>query len=387
MTFRAKTVILLLKDVRRDIMKRVISFILIFLLTAGLYSCGGAVGEAGKETTAANAEREFERRKFGVVWEDYIFIRRADSVIMKYNIKSGETTFLCPDPFCTHTDKGCQFFSVSFVYIGNTVYYTKQDEISGKGTMYSFDADTAETKTVYSQNGVLNCVYAYEQRILLYAAESYERTSGRYYFWYDTANGKTEELRDSVINQNYIIHSIENDRIIWHPVRSDEYYSTDLSGGDFKEYTFGNYYGNRYRGALDTDGDGVQHYNMYVTLKGESEERLLIADLGLPLFAEDKIIYTKTVPKEERKIAFVDEFGNEFTDDYGGDVYIMDPDGKNSRLLFHTDESIAEMIPEGNVLISGDYFAITSEYYIETQGMINRYIIANIKTGEFAVTQ
>ncbi len=183
--------------------------------------------------------------------------------------------------------------------------------------------------------------------------------------------------------------------MVWCQVVNDdgtdgthEYYDTNLKGLDYRKHDFGNYYGNHYRMVLETDEEGNQHYNMYVTLAGETEEKLILTDMDMPLFTENKIVYTKTVPKEERRVAYVEEdTGRKVYDRSNGDVYVMDPDGSNAHLLFHTDECIMEMQDSNSDmwLVSGDWFAITAETYKQYRGILGKLIIANVNTGEFVV--
>ena len=339
--------------------------------------------------TSYTAEQPYDQRcNYMTVIKDYIFRRDEDGNIIRYNVHTGETTFVCTDPLCDKNGRGCPG-AESFAFIGNTLYYINPNE-NGGSDLWALYEDRAVPRLLYTFDGDMSIIYSYENTLLLRSVELITRgTTERYYYRYIVNANILEQLDGRNISNGFLIKKIMNGRIIWvnaleegHP-----YYDTDLDGKDVKKHEFGHYYGNVYREALEVGEDGVEHCNLYVTLAGETEEKLLIADLGLPLFAEDKIVYTKIVPKEERRVAYVEESGRKETDPYGGDVYIMDPDGGNDHLLFHTDERIMEMGDNLNdrVYVSGDIIGILAEHYVPGRGILGKLITANIKTGEFAV--
>ncbi len=339
--------------------------------------------------TSYTEEQPYDQRcDYMTVIKDYIFRRDENGKIIRYNVHTGETTFVCTDPLCDKNGRGCPG-AESFAFIGNTLYYINPNE-NGGSDLWALYEDRAAPRLLYTFDGDMSIIYSYENTLLLRSVELITRgTTERYYYRYIVNANILEQLDGRNISNGFLIKKIMNGRIIWvnaleegHP-----YYDTDLDGKDVKKHEFGHYYGNVYREALEVGEDGVEHCNLYVTLAGETEEKLLIADLGLPLFAEDKIVYTKIVPKEERRVAYVEESGRKETDPYGGDVYIMDPDGGNDHLLFHTDERIMEMGDNLNdrVYVSGDIIGILAEHYVPGRGILGKLITANIKTGEFAV--
>lgn len=134
----------------------------------------------------------------------------------------------------------------------------------------------------------------------------------------------------------------------------------------------------------------AQNYIGYIfgTKTLQSDERKLIEDdISMYIYYENKIVYFKLVPPDEQKVVHVWEDGQIDKDFYGGNVYIMNPDGTDKHLLFHTDEFIIGMTSNRrHPLISGDYFGILAGYYTDDGFFTDRVIIANIKTGEFVVT-
>ena len=306
----------------------------------------------------------------GQIWGDYIFRYTEQDGLKKYDIRTGERSDAVPDTIKNNN---------SWAAIGNVIYYVTQDYDSNKSTLNAYDAATGAAETVYETRGVLNAYDAYYKRILLRHKPNAMANNDFTYFWFDTKTGKTEELDGRYIESGYMFYEFIDDRIVWRNMdesyTGDElsrYYSTDLKGTDLRKYNYDYYYGNHYRFALEADENGTNHYNMYVTLAGETEEKLIIADLDMPLFAKNKIIYTKTVPMEERRVAYISESdGSKRLDQCNGDVYVMDPDGSNDHLLFHTDECISAMNDTINCrrwYVGEEYAAILSAYELPQRG-------------------
>ena len=367
-------------------MKRIICVILALIYIFTLFACGGGTEKA------ANGENDDTSSKsinYGIIPGDYIFDKPYGTIV-KYNVHTGEMTTLCPDPFCTHDDGRCQFYRIgsnSFTSIGNTVYYITTDEATGKTAVFSFDADTAETKTVYSSDGIFSRIYSYEYKLFIYRLEGSYRGAKGSYVWYDTKTGKTEELCKDQIPQNYVFEDIIDDRIIWRPFAEYEYYSTNLKGEDFKEYDFGYRYGNHYEYVEETGEDGSIHTNLYVTLKNETERKLLIDNPQYVQFCENKIIYTKTIPYKEWKVFYYGDGKYTERDPSCGNVYIMDPDGTDDHLLFHTDECIADILQEHDKQTTrcGDYYGIHIWSFKDDTDYINMLIV-NLNTGEYVIS-
>ena len=374
-----------------DVLKKILIIIIASALVIGVCSCGsGGTDTEATENDEAMDPVGFLPYKYGIVPGDYIFSVDSGS-LLKYNVYDGKTSHLCPDPFCNHENENCQFtglLSRSFASIGNTVYYIRQDKITGKGTLFSFDADTAETKTVYACQGKLTNVYSYEYRLLLRVTESSDSSANSYYFWYDTKTDKTDELDARCIPGNSYIEEIRNDRIIWSTLNSDEYYSTDLNGGDYKEHDYGYAYGNYYTLEPENAEDGRTVYSLYAAINNKNEKKLILKDVGPCIFYENKIVYFKSLPYNERKTVHIDENGRSIKSPYGGDVYVVNPDGTDNHLLLHTEEYLIGMTSDSlHPQICGDYFGIIAGHFEEGDNLLeDKLIIANINTGEFVVT-
>lgn len=376
-------------------MKKVLLIILAVVFLFSAYSCKGEGNETADTMPDTTRSGDYKPFKYGIKAADYIFELSPRGIIMKYNVHNGESSYLCPDPFCKHTTKDCQFIgmtSYTFTSVGNTVYYVKQDDTTGKSALYSFNVDTSETKTVLSRDGMMTSVYAYENRLLILWLEKYDLEAQRFYFWYDTDTGETEQLGGTVNTysptERYMLYFIRDDRIIWRVGKMDKwyYYSTDLRGEDLKEHDFGYRYGNYYTTEKETGDDGKDIYSLYVTYDN-GEKKLLKKNVGPVLFYENRIVYGEVIPYEEQRVVHVDRDGNEERDDWGGNVYVMNPDGSDDHLLFHTDEYIIGMTSDmAHPHVCGDYFGIETGKFKGDEMTEDNIIITNINTGEFVVT-
>jgi hypothetical protein len=283
-------------------------------------------------------------------------------------------------------------YGEKFTVVGNTVYYIHIDDETGDAAIFSFDVDTTETKNLYSPGNPLVNIYSYKHRLLIQQYDSRSWGAKKSYIWYDTETGKTSELYEDSFLKNYVIYSIINDRIIWFRYTADgkpEYYCTDMKGGDLRKYDFGYRYGNYYESEEEFYEDGTSYYNVHVTLKGETERKLLIQNTMFLAYCENKIIYTKKHPRAEWKL--IRYFSKEYStyDSTCGDVYIMDPDGSNDHLLVHIDEGIRDLTPGYPLhrMMNGDYIGIELYKFDEEGADIDGCImIVDINTGEYVIT-
>ena len=378
-------------------MKKLLLIMCAVIFIFNIYSCDKTGNDLTDtiETSKEITSSEFIPYKYGIVAGDYIFDYSSRGYPMKYNVHTGKASYICPDPFCNHMTKNCQFYRVgsySFTSVGNVVYYVKQDETTGKSTLNSFDVDTSETKTVFSRDGLMTSVYAYENRLLILWIEKFGLEAKRFYFWYDTVTGDTEQLNGTVNTyqptERYMLSFVRDDRIIWKVgnMKNWNYYSTDLMGEDLKEYDAGYIYGNYYKMEKETDENGNDMYSLYVTYEN-GEKKILKKNVGSCLFYENKIVYGEIIPEEEQRIVYADKDGYVVRDDWGGNVYVMNPDGSDDHLLFHTDEFITGMTADdAHPHVCGDYIGIQTGKFKGDQMMEDDIIIVNLNTGEFVVT-
>ena len=128
-----------------------------------------------------------------------------------------------------------------------------------------------------------------------------------------------------------------------------------------------------------------ESYSLYVTFNGEKERTLISDDIVPFVFYENKIVYFKSLPYEQCKTMYTYEDGHKVLDYYGGDVYVMNPDGTDDHLLFHTDEFITGMTTsKTHPHVTGDYFGIMITS-INKDNFKENLLIANINTGDYVV--
>ena len=91
---------------------------------------------------------------------DYIFNTTASRYrsqndgarLLKYNVHSGEWSYVCNDPFCTHDSDKCFFYggpAASFTYIGNNIYFVKMNETKGKYGIYAYNVSENTGSYIY----------------------------------------------------------------------------------------------------------------------------------------------------------------------------------------------------------------------------------------------
>jgi hypothetical protein len=176
--------------------------------------------------------------------------------------------------------------------------------------------------------------------------------------------------------------------MIWNLFTTQEYYSTDLNGEDLKEYDFGYRYGNYYEVEEVITDDGRMYYNYYVTPNGETERKLLVENVYYIHYCENKIIYTKSLPFNEWRVFRYCNGAYSQYDQSCGNVYVINPDGTDDHLLFHTDECIADILdPDHNhSMMCGDYYGINLWTFKDDTQKNDSYLIVNLNTGEYVIS-
>ncbi len=329
--------------------------------------------------TTTSSEPEYGEMETGNIGGDYIYAS-TNSKLIKYHIPSGTATWVCQDPFCEHS-LNCQFKVPEFRYaaIGNILYYVT--EIDGQYSLRSYDGDSMEIKELRTSNGVLSRLFSYNY--YLYYSEL-EVTDGNIigaviYRW-DTQSGKTD-----VIDCDYpyaTIDKIEAGRIIWE--HGDEYFSTDLSGEDERDYSpilqreWGNYV---YSWQL-APGGGMAC--LYRTNRSTGEKILIAQNVERCYFYADKILYHKKLD-EPRYIKT--EAGATIKDEFGGNVYIVNSDGTDNHLLCHVEDFYYGNMPS---IACGDWVGIISmNYYPDEDSWggaalgLTDMLLVNVVTDEY----
>ena len=321
----------------------------------------------------------------GTVPGDYIF-HSVDGVLLKYHIPSGTVSTVCQDPFCTHDpyNSECQF-PVDWprmAAIGNTIYYIV--EIDGQVHLRSYNGDNMKVEEIRTSNGMIGNPFAYDYYLYFWeklptgVEEEFDYTHYRL----DTQNGALE-----VIDCGHAfarIYDIEADRIVWR--WGNEYFSTDLDGNDEDVYVmnFSRPYGNYTYKWECTEGLPPYYTTKILRIDHTTGEEIVVSDEKLDwfYFYGDKILYFKQV--ENPEIWYSDEYGTSY-DTLGGNVYVMNLDGTDKRLLCHVDDCpiMGMSSHQNNQLCSGDWVGILTWCIYDGGVWESDMLIVNVVTGEY----
>ena len=368
-------------------MKRKFLLIALSLLCILLCSCEQKQPRPERPTfeKITSSELEYGEIETGTVAGDYVYRMIDARILVKYHIPTGTASFVCPDPFCNHNmGMDCPFKVAehNLAAIGNILYYSV--EVDEQWHLRSYDGDSMKTEELRTSNGVLNRLFSYNY--YLYFSES-KLVDGSLintvvYRW-DTQNGETETIDCGYPYAR--IEKIEAGRIIWE--KGDQYFSTDLDGEDEREYTpilqreWGRYV---YRWTLDSNG---RIFNLYRKDLSTNQEIIVAQNIERCYFYGDKILYFKSA-ETPRRIST--ETGKDIIDEWNGNVYIMNSDGTENRLLCHVDDFYyaGTSSARNNEWVCGDWVGFQSQnYYLDTYGQAH-YSLAdtlfvNVITGEY----
>ena len=176
---------------------------------------------------------------------------------------------------------------------------------------------------------------------------------------------------------------IEVGRIVWED--DLKYYSTDLDGGNWRVYEqnycreWGKYLVRWTLGKWTYD-------KMYCKDLTTGEEVLLAEDVADFYVYGDKLLYVKFV---ENPKVWITVNGQDKKDLYGGDIYVVNLDGTDDKLLCHVEDFIyAGPSPDrNNEFICGDWVGFASENYYDNNGnsclTFTDMLIVNVITGEY----
>ncbi len=331
---------------------------------------------------------------YGNIAGDYIYrgVNTADGyLILKYSLKTGEVDTVCQDPFCTHLDSSCLFYldhGSKVSYIGNTVYFEMTDD-SDKSTILSYDAESMCVETVFLTEGRIGTIFSYDYDLFFDVISNTETGTSNEYVRFDTESGTTTKI---TAESNASIYTIKNERIIWK--KGSSYYSTDLDGKnkevmDRSTEVFGYVYST----TVTTEGKITMHnltHDLYRQKKGSDEKTLIASNIWAYTVYRDKIIYLVALPEEEQQVINSNAYAKDY-DIFGGNVYIMDLDGSNARLLCHA-ESCYILGAEGfveNEWCSGDWLGLrlcpTEEDTETGASYYTDMLFVNTVTGEYVV--
>ncbi len=333
----------------------------------------------------------------GTIPGDYIY--RSINVgnkglLLKYHIPTGTATTVCQDPFCDHDAITCPFSigPSQMSAIGNMLYYVVRSEDDEQMHLRSYNGEDMKIEELRASDGVIGNLFAYNYYLYFFeklptnVEEEFKTTVYRL----DTQSGALD-----VIDCGHPlakIYTVQDNMIIWK--EGNEYLSTDLDGDcvDVYEWNFCQQWGGyRYRWEVEY-GAGNMTFTQTIYRKDPAtkEEFVVAKDIGPNYFYGDKILYFM-FEENPRVWAVMD--GLDYIDRFGGNVYVMNMDGSDNRLLCHVDDCVIGGMSSSrnNEYNCGDWVGIAVEnIYLRPTGTEQPetytdtdMLIVNVVTGEY----
>jgi len=369
-------------------MKQKLLAFLLVLIALFTCSCNREEDAASNITSSVLTEDEIET---GTIAGDYIFRffeEGAKRLLLKYHIPTGTVTTVCQDPFCAH-ELSCPFAigASRFAAIGDILYYVHEGE--NQNEIRSYNGDDMQIKQVYTSDGVLGRLFTYNYYLYFTDVKPGKNTEFiATIYRLDTQTNKILEIHTTTESDK--IYEIKDNKIIWR--KGSDYYSTDLNGNFKKEIKledkqWGNYtYRTELNIAPPIPWENFK-WDLYRTNIFTGEEKLVAKDIGPFYFYGERIIYFKPTGKK----TLIDTFnGIGWYDYFGGNVYVMNLDGSDNRLLCHVDNCYINGLStnRNNELICGDWIGIIAEKYHEDQYgnaslLLSDLLLVNVVTGEY----
>jgi hypothetical protein len=321
----------------------------------------------------------------GNVGGEYVFY--ADNgILLKYHIPTGTAAIVCPDPFCPHQRYGssCQFAVESrlMTSIGNVLYYTMVDQ-EWHQYLRSYGADSMKVEEIRATNGRLSRIFSYNY-YLYFSEHLPTKVEGEFtttVYRLDTQSGALE-----VIDCGHPfarMELIEAGRIVW--VDDLKYYSTDLDGDDWRIYEQ-NYCREWGKYRLRWELGKWTYDKIYCKDLNTKEEVLIAKDVADFFVYGDKMLYVKFV---ENPQVWITVDGQDQKDLYGGDIYVVNLDGTDDKLLCHVEDFIyaGPSADRNNEFVCGDWVGFSSENYYDEKGYpsltFTDMLVVNVITGEY----
>ena len=339
-----------------------------------------------KITSSVLAEGEIET---GTVAGDYIFRTvpvHEQQLLLKYHIPTGTVTTVCQDPFCDH-ELTCPFAvgSSRMVAIGNILYYVS--EVENQSEIRSYNGDDMKIEQIYTSDGVLANLYTYYYYLYFTVIHPGEDTDyNATVYRMDTQTKDIIEINRTSRSER--IYQIKENKIIWS--KGSSYYSTDLNGNYLSDVTLENLPRGNYTYRIENKSEGLSpdkmKFDLYRKNISTGEEALVAKDIGPYYFYGDRIIYFTCYGK---KFLMATTDGRDHYNYFGGEVYVMNHDGSDNRLLCNVDNCyIIGLSPNrNNELICGDWIGILAANFYEDNG-VKLYtntdlLLVNVVTGEY----
>ena len=370
-------------------MKRKALLIVLAVLAILLCSCEQKSPERPSYEKITASELEYGEIETGTVPGDYIFYAE-NGVLLKYHIPTGTASTVCQDPFCSHERWGSSCpFAISerlMTSIGNMLYYNFDTE-AGQHHLRSYDADSMKVEEIYTSNGRLSRIFSYNYYLYFseHLSTKVEGDIKTTVYRLDTQSGALE-----VIDCGHPfarMELIEVGRIVW--VDDLKYYSTDLDGDDWRVYEQ-NYCREWGKYRLRWELGKWTYDKIYCKDLTTGEEVLIAEDVADFYIYGDKLLYVKFV---ENPKVWITVNGQDKKDLYGGDIYVVNLDGTDDKLLCHAENFIyAGPSPDrNNEFICGDWVGFASENYYDNNGnsclTFTDMLIVNVITGEYRLIQ
>ena len=361
--------------------------IILVLIICVICSCQQKQPERPAYEKITSSEMDNSVIETGTIAGDYIYnVTRFSSytLLMKYHIPTGTAATVCQDPFCTHSNMTCPFAitASSMASIGNVLYFSKR--IDDQTHIRSYDGDDMKIEEIYVSNGVLSKLFSYNY--YLYFSETLPTGVEEEYktviYRLDTQSGALDTINCG--HPLATIYEVKDNKIIWK--EGNHYFSTDLEGNceDVFEFNFCQQWGNYLYSWEFADENYQKMYRKDLTTK----EEILIFDEEIYsfFFYGDKILYLK--PVENPKVWHSDVTGD-FYDILGGNVYVMNLDGSNKRLLCHVEDCVilSTSMYRNNELCCGDWIGLYTNHFYESptgpELTDTDLLLVNIVTGEY----
>ena len=327
----------------------------------------------------------------GTVAGDYIYrkvfsVEQGKPIIMKYHVTTGQASPACQDPYCTHMDETCSFYvtaDADVVSIGNTICFPKKDA-DGMYYIVIYDGTDLILDEIYRGDKKVLDLASYQYHFYYTLLEDYITVLYRY----DTRSGETDKVTE--INMGSLAY-IENDWIYckWS---QNVYFIYDLEGLELRNANQNDYRGYVYenRDIHSTKAWRDLTISIYRTQAGQDTWEKIAEKIGPEYKVHDKFLYFIPLPLDEQERCVVDSGVSQY-DYWGGNVYMMNLDGSEAKLLCHAEDVVLSGFPTADErsMRCGDWIGIPvfkkkandSKMY-----QMADFLFVNLKTGEYTIS-
>ncbi len=351
--------------------KRILAFSL--SITALLCSCSGS---NTNETTVEN-DKDISSKYHIVV----PFSESGEDTIFKINTETGSYTYLCTDPVCKHnTDECISYHTADIKRCGDNLYFKKYVGENENLTMhlYRMNLKTEKKEILISKKQGEDTVFPNSQ---------YLPTDTCLFMVVNVLDTDEELIKNGTISQDEIKSHYELYRFDYNTKKSVKIgYAKDLTGYPARQITPSEADGTKVKWLSGTDfyvtdydlnlietvsgrtddtkrirycGEYKYHleasrsyspdatyYDMYLVDRVTNEEKLIAEgiDIQIVLLEEQNtIIYRKyhsdpTVLFTKDEAETLKRKGKDSVDHTNGNIYAMNLDGSNNRLLCHIED-------------------------------------------------